>query len=34
MRQHVNDNLSPRQDAEEIPDGAPFGRMTRGYNRD
>ena len=34
MRQHVNDNLFPRQDAEEILDGASFGRVTSGHNRD
>jgi hypothetical protein len=34
LRQHVNDNFLPRQDAEEITYGASFDRRMSGYKRD
>jgi len=34
VRHHVNDDFLPRQDAEEIPDGASFDQLMSGYKRD
>ncbi len=33
VRQYVNDDFLPGQDAEEIPDGASFDCMTSRYKR-